>query len=165
MQLQEFNTAPPDRAAAMVRSCADVERWVAAVVAGRPYASVDALAAAAEQVADPWTAQEIDVALARHPRIGDRPRGADAESAMSRREQGSVAAAGSDVQQRLAEGNRAYEDRFGHVFLVRAAGRTAEEILDQLQERLTNDAAEERENAARNLREIAVLRLRGMVTP
>ncbi|MGO1203172.1 2-oxo-4-hydroxy-4-carboxy-5-ureidoimidazoline decarboxylase, partial [Cellulosimicrobium funkei] len=68
------------------------------------------------------------------------------------------------VTRRLAEGNRAYEQRFGHVFLVRAAGRSAEEILEQLTERLGNDAETERANAARNLREIAALRLKGMLT-
>ena len=69
-----------------------------------------------------------------------------------------------DVQRRLTEGNRAYEERFGHVFLIRAAGRSAEEILEQLTERLGNDADSERANAARNLREIAALRLKGMLT-
>ncbi|MCR1984485.1 OHCU decarboxylase, partial [Cellulosimicrobium cellulans] len=69
-----------------------------------------------------------------------------------------------DVARRLVEGNRAYEQRFGHVFLVRAAGRSAEEILEQLTERLGNDAETERANAARNLREIAALRLKGMLT-
>ena len=84
---------------------------------------------------------------------------------MSRSEQSGVDTSDDDVQRRLVEGNRAYEERFGHVFLIRAAGRSAEEILEQLTERLGNDADSERANAARNLREIAALRLKGMLTP
>ncbi len=83
---------------------------------------------------------------------------------MSRSEQAGVDTSDGDVARRLVEGNRAYEERFGHVFLVRAAGRSAEEILEQLTERLGNDAETERANAARNLREIAALRLKGMLT-
>jgi 2-oxo-4-hydroxy-4-carboxy-5-ureidoimidazoline decarboxylase len=82
---------------------------------------------------------------------------------MSRSEQSGVDTSDDDVQRRLTEGNRAYEERFGHVFLIRAAGRSAEEILEQLTERLGNDADTERANAARNLREIAALRLKGML--
>lgn len=163
MRLQEFNTATAAEAAALVRACADVERWVQAVVAGRPYATIADVGAACESAAAPWTDAEIDAALARHPRIGERAHGDDADAAMSRREQAGVADAGADVQARLAAGNRAYEERFGHVFLIRAAGRSPEEILAQLELRLGNTPEQERANAARNLREIAALRLQGML--
>lgn len=164
MQLEEFNALPEAEAAEAVRACADVERWVNEVVAGRPYATVADAVAAAETVADPWTDAEIDAALARHPRIGERAEGDAADAALSRSEQASVADAGADVQVRLAEGNRVYEERFGHVFLIRAAGRTPGEILALLEQRLHNSPEEERANAARNLREIAALRLGGMVS-
>ena len=36
------------------------------------------------------------------------------------------------VRAALVDGNRAYEERFGHVFLIRAAGRTPEEMLAEL---------------------------------
>lgn len=163
MTLEDFNTAPSQEAAALVRACADVDRWVWAIVAGRPYASVDDVTSAAQAVAVPWTDPEIDAALARHPRIGDRPRGAGADAEMSRREQADVAFDAA-TQARLAEGNAAYEARFGHVFLIRAAGRTAEEILSVLQQRLGNTPEDERQTAARELREIAALRLRGALT-
>lgn len=165
MELEQFNELPSEDAAAMVRACADVERWVEEVVAARPFATVGDVVAAAERVADPWTDDEIDAALSRHPRIGERAQGEGTDAAMSRTEQASVADADADVQSRLAAGNRAYEERFGHVFLIRAAGRSPEEILDQLEQRLGNTADQERENAARNLREIGALRLQGMVTP
>lgn len=83
---------------------------------------------------------------------------------MSRSEQSGVDPSDVDVQQALREGNLAYEERFGRVFLIRAAGRSAEEILSTLQERLRNDADAEGRIVAEQLREIALLRLRGTVT-
>lgn len=159
MQLKNFNEAPPEEAAALVRACAAVERWVSEIVAGRPYATVADAVAACETAANPWTDDEIDAALARHPRIGERATGGDADAAMSRSEQAGVSDAEAETTARLAAGNRTYEERFGHVFLIRAAGRTAEEMLAQLEERLGNTPEQERANAAANLREIAALRL------
>lgn len=163
MEFQQFNTAPADEAAELVRACADVERWVEAIVAGRPYASVEDVISTAEQRANPWTDSEVDSALARHPRIGERAQGERADAQMSRREQSGVAG-DADTQTRLAAGNAAYEAKFGHVFLIRAAGRSAEEILTALQQRLTHTPDQERRIAAEQLREIAVLRLRGALS-
>ncbi|GAA1741374.1 2-oxo-4-hydroxy-4-carboxy-5-ureidoimidazoline decarboxylase [Isoptericola hypogeus] len=159
--LEAFNGADRAEARAVVMSCAAVERWADDVVAGRPYVDLAAALGAARTVAEPWTESEIDSALARHPRIGERAAGDEADAAHSRREQAGIDNADASVAQRLSAGNRAYEDRFGHVFLIRAAGRSAEEILAALEERLENDAASERRIAAQQLREIAVLRLEG----
>lgn len=164
MKLEDFNTAEAEQASKWVRACADVERWVDAVVAGRPYGSVTEAVAATQSLANPWTEAEIDAALARHPRIGERAQGSDADAAMSRSEQSAVADAQAGVTERLAQGNREYEAKFGHVFLIRAAGRSAEEILAQLDQRMRNTPEQERHNAAQNLREIAGLRLEGMFT-
>lgn len=160
-RLDRLNAAGTDEARALLLACAAVPRWADEVVRGRPYACLEDVLDAARQVADPWTDEEIDAALARHPRIGERAAGADRDAEHSRREQAGVAGADGDVVRRLAEGNRAYEERFGHVFLIRAAGRGPEEILAALDERLDNDPATERRIAAEQLREIAVLRLQG----
>ncbi|MFI2294365.1 2-oxo-4-hydroxy-4-carboxy-5-ureidoimidazoline decarboxylase [Isoptericola sp. NPDC019571] len=159
--LEAFNAADIDAARARVLSCAAVTRWADAVVAGRPYADTAAALATARVVADPWSEEEIDSALARHPRIGERASGEDADAAHSRREQAGLGDLTGSVEERLRAGNRAYEERFGHVFLIRAAGRTADEILAALEERLGNDPATERRIAGQQLREIAVLRLEG----
>lgn len=158
MTLAEFNAAPHAQAMTLLLACADVERWAQAVAHGRPYRTVDDALQAARTSAAPWTDQEVDAALARHPRIGVRAQGSDPDAAMSRAEQ-----SGLDedalVRERLRAGNVAYEERFGHVFLIRAAGRSATEILAALDERLTHDPETERRIAAEQLREIAVLRL------
>jgi 2-oxo-4-hydroxy-4-carboxy-5-ureidoimidazoline decarboxylase len=64
----------------------------------------------------------------------------------------------------LVGGNHAYEERFGHVFLIRAAGRTPAEMLAELRRRLANDAEVERAEATEQLAQITGLRVRGLVT-
>ena len=101
---------------------------------------------------------ELEAALARHPRIGERA-GAEHDAAHSAREQSGVDRSDAEVLQRLADGNRAYEERFDRVFLIRAAGRDSREILAELERRLGNDDATERDETVDQLRQIALLRL------
>ena len=164
IRLHEFNQLDAVEADSLVRPCLDVDRWVSGVISGRPFASVDDLLAAARGVADPLTAAELERALSHHPRIGQQASGATAEAGMSRSEQAALEV-DDDVRRRLAEGNRAYERRFGRIFLIRAAGRSSEEILSQLQTRLQNDAPTEDQVVADQLRQIALVRLTGMVSP
>ncbi|ABL80660.1 MULTISPECIES: 2-oxo-4-hydroxy-4-carboxy-5-ureidoimidazoline decarboxylase [unclassified Nocardioides] len=161
MRVEEFNALPPHEAADTVRPCADVDSWIEALVAGRPYDGVAGLIALADAQARTWTGAEVEHALADHPRIGERPSADGASAAMSRREQGGVAI-DSVLRERLRRGNAAYEERFGRVFLVRAAGRDAEEILALLEQRLANDPETELAVTADQLREIALLRLEGL---
>jgi len=164
MLLDGFNTSDAAEAASVVAVWAAIPAWVDEVVAARPFDSVDALAAHAAAAAARWTPADLDAALAHHPRIGQRPAGAGAEAAASRREQAAMTDAATDVAVAIAAGNAEYEDRFGRVFLIRAAGRSPEEILTELRRRLRNDDESEAREALRQLAEIAVLRLRGSVT-
>lgn len=161
--LEAFNALDDEAATALLRPCLDVDRWVAGVVGARPYATTDDLLAAAESAADPLTAAELEAALAHHPRLGERAAGESAEAGLSRGEQAGLGI-DDDVQRRLAEGNRAYERRFGRVFLIRAAGRTSEQVLAALRTRLENDPATEDLVVADELRQIAVVRLAGAVS-
>lgn len=160
--LSEFNQLSPAAADALLRPCLDIDRWVRALVDRRPYSSVDELMAVAQQAASPFTSAEVTAALAHHPRIGQRAGGDSAEAALSRSEQAGLAT-DADVQRRLREGNAAYEERFGRVFLIRAAGRSSEEILAALESRLGNDPETEDFVVADQLRQIALLRLAGKV--
>lgn len=154
MSIGEFDSLPAAAAERELLACCAAPRWAAQVVAGRPYGTVDALQAAA---AAALTDGDLDAAMAGHPRIGDRAGGA------SRREQAAVAAAGDDIRAALAAGNRAYEDRFGHVYLVCATGRGAEDLLATLHSRLGNDPATERAVALGELAAINRIRLEGLV--
>nr|WP_301301776.1 2-oxo-4-hydroxy-4-carboxy-5-ureidoimidazoline decarboxylase [Prauserella alba] len=163
MTLEEFNSLAAADAAEVLRPCLDVDRWIHAVADGRPYADVESCVAAARQVAHPLQPAEIEAALAHHPRIGERSTGGSAEARHSRREQAGLGEAGADVEQRLAAGNAAYEERFGRVFLIRAAGRTHREILDELERRLEQEPADELAETGEQLEQIAALRLEGLL--
>ncbi|GAA1762693.1 2-oxo-4-hydroxy-4-carboxy-5-ureidoimidazoline decarboxylase [Nocardioides hankookensis] len=164
MLLEEFNSMPATEAGDAVRPCVDIDAWVAGVVDGRPYAGLADLLGQADALARTWTPAQVEQALADHPRIGERHAGSGTSAQMSGSEQAGVDPHDADVQRRLAEGNAAYEERFDRIYLVRAAGRSAEEILALLEERLANDPDTELAVTAGQLREIALLRLEGLVS-
>ncbi|SDP21347.1 2-oxo-4-hydroxy-4-carboxy-5-ureidoimidazoline decarboxylase [Klenkia soli] len=163
MDLQSFNSTAPEDVTPAVHACNAAESFAPAVVSGRPYESVDSLVAWAGEVsrALPWP--EVEQALAAHPRIGDRVSGDSAEASSSRREQAAMSTAADDVRVALAQGNRDYEDRFDHVFLIRAAGRTPAEMLAELQRRLTHSPEQERPEVLEQLAQITELRVRGLI--
>ncbi len=156
-----------DARAELVRCCAS-SRWTAAMVAARPFASDAAVLAAADRAW--WALGPADwlEAFAAHPRIGDRasadPRQA-ATREWSRQEQAGAAAADHHVRAALATGNAEYERRFGHVFLIHAAGRSADEIQAELRRRLGNAPDAELREAAGEQAMITRLRLERLVAP
>jgi 2-oxo-4-hydroxy-4-carboxy-5-ureidoimidazoline decarboxylase len=160
--LDDFNDEPADLAVQRLRACNAAPRFAAEVAAGRPYPDVDTLVARAEAVtrALPW--DDVAIALAAHPRIGDRVDGASAEAESSRREQRSMDTADDAVRAQLVEGNKAYEDRFDHVFLIRASGRSPDEMLSELRRRLAHDEETERAEVTEQLAQITALRVRGL---
>jgi 2-oxo-4-hydroxy-4-carboxy-5-ureidoimidazoline decarboxylase len=159
VSLAAFNALPADEAARVLSGCLPVARWVAEVRDGRPYAAWPALEETAATSAAQLTDDELDAALAGHPRIGERA-SAGHNAAASAREQSGVDPHDAEVSRALAAGNAAYEERFDRVFIIRAAGRSAPEILAELERRLGNDDAAERVETVTQLREIALLRLR-----
>jgi 2-oxo-4-hydroxy-4-carboxy-5-ureidoimidazoline decarboxylase len=162
--LEEFNALPAEAAERELLACTAVPRFAREVAAGRPYPDPAALADAAAAVAAGLSWAEVERALAAHPRIGARVAGDSAEATSSRREQSAVASAAEEVRAALAAGNRAYEERFGHVFLIRAAGRGPAEMLAELTRRLGNDAAAERVETTAQLAEITRLRVEKVVS-
>jgi 2-oxo-4-hydroxy-4-carboxy-5-ureidoimidazoline decarboxylase len=163
MNLQEFNTAPAGRLRPLLAACCDVPRWVDRVLSGRPYADADALAEVADRAVRDLDEGEVAMALAAHPRIGDRASGETTEANWSRGEQAGV---GDDpaVRAALAAGNREYEQRFGRVFLICATGLSATEMLTALRRRLTNDDPTEATAVQEELRKITLLRLTKLLT-
>jgi OHCU decarboxylase len=126
------------------------------VAAKRPFPGVGALEAEADAVWLSLTPADWLEALDAHPRIGES---GGSSPSWSSTEQAGVSAAGEDVQAAIARGNAEYEARFGHVFLIAAAGLGAEEILGQLRSRLGNDPDVEVRVAAQEHRRITRLRL------
>ena len=156
--LAAFNSLPDGQARDVLLACCSAINWADEVAAGRPYPS---LAALLERADTALTAEEVSQALAGHPRIGQAP--SQSHSSWSRGEQAGMAAAGDRVLADLAEGNRAYEERFGRIYLVCAAGRSAPELLQILRERLRNAPDAERQVVRDELRKINELRLTRLI--
>ncbi len=177
--LAAFNALGAEEAEAGLLACCACRAFAREVAALRPYHDLDRLAEAAEAAVRGLDWSGVREALAAHPRIGEPPReGGPAagseppghqgerverrsgtEASWSRGEQAGVGTAGREVLDRLAEGNRAYERRFGHVYLICATGLSAEEMLARLTERLGNDEDTEREVVRAELAKITRLRL------
>ncbi len=162
--LAAFNEAGDDEARRRLLVCLDVPRWADDVAAARPYADVGQVEAAMVAASATLTDAELEQALARHPRIGERADAAKHDAEHSSREQSGVDRGDDDVVRRLEEGNRAYEERFGRVFIVRAAGRSGPEILEHLRHRLGNTDELERAATIDQLTQIAVLRMKEMLS-
>jgi 2-oxo-4-hydroxy-4-carboxy-5-ureidoimidazoline decarboxylase len=151
-----FNVASTAKASGQLNHLCSSRAWVAAVLAGRPYGSLDALLAASDAAMAALTDDDLAEAMAGHPPIG-RPKSGDARSA---REQSGVREA---LREELLELNMAYQDTHGHVFLICATGRTGDEILAAIQERIGHDTDTEREIVRTELGKINRLRLTRMV--
>jgi 2-oxo-4-hydroxy-4-carboxy-5-ureidoimidazoline decarboxylase len=149
--LASFNAAPEQEAQAEMLACCASRRFAAAMAAGRPYPSPAAAEAAVETVFGSLTWPDVLEAMDAHPRIGARVSGPSAT------EQAGVA---DDSRAALQAGNAAYEERFGHVFLICATGLSGEQMLAALRRRLANDETSERLVATAELRKITVLRVR-----
>lgn len=151
----------PELRAVLADFCA-APAWIDRLAAAKPFASAEALLAAADAAAESVPLDDWREAFRHHPRIGEQTaekRQSETARALSSREQASVSAAGHTELAALAEGNRMYEERFGHVFIVAAAGRSATELLALLRARLANDPSTEIAVAAGEQKKIARLRL------
>jgi len=155
--VHEFNRLPAETARKALRQCCSSGRWVDAVLAGRPYTGTEALLAASDAAVAGLTATDLGEALAGHPRIGERRAG------WSGQEQAGVSGAGDELRRALADGNSAYEQRFGHIYLACATGRDAAELLAFLHGRLGNDRKTEWGVVASELAKINRIRLRKLL--
>jgi 2-oxo-4-hydroxy-4-carboxy-5-ureidoimidazoline decarboxylase len=136
--------------------------WARRVLAGSPFRSVDGLLDRADRVLAELPDAEVDAALDGHPRIGANVKGT--HNASSAREQARVAGADDSVRAELAAKNREYDEKFGYVYLVCASGRSAEELLDILTDRLHNDPDTERRVMRSELAKINRLRLERLLS-
>ncbi|WP_267899906.1 MULTISPECIES: 2-oxo-4-hydroxy-4-carboxy-5-ureidoimidazoline decarboxylase [Lentzea] len=158
--VESFNSAPEAELRPLLTECLAVPRWVDAIVAGRPYASMDALLAASHVAAQGLSDEEVLGAIAGHPRIGERQKTGGVSAKWSRSEQSGVDSSQAD---RLAAANAAYEDRFGHIYLVCATGLSGAEMLDNLSSRMDNPPDVELRVVNDELAKIAALRLQKLI--
>jgi OHCU decarboxylase len=143
-----------DAQTALLRCCGST-RWARLMAAARPFGTVEALHRAADEIWRHCQRNDLLEAFAAHPRIGDQ----ETTSEVSKREQSAMQQAQPHIRERLAVANDAYLQRFGYIFLIRATGRTAQDMLEQLEQRLRNDPDAELQIAAEQQRQITALRL------
>lgn len=166
MTLDELNALPEAEARQAFARCCGASRWIEQMVARRPFVGVQSLLGIAFGF---WMGLGPDgwrEAFTHHPRIGDLDslrRRFSSTADLASREQSAVAAASRVVLEALAEGNRAYEERFGYIFIVFASGRSADEMLAMLKDRLGNDPEAELKIAAKEQWKIMRLRLDTML--
>lgn len=160
---QRLNEGDADTARELLRKCCAAEKWIAGMLAARPFRDDAHLESTA---ADVWRSLSTDdwkEAFAAHPRIGDldslRAKYADTKN-WSAGEQSGVDAAADETLEQLAAGNDAYVEKFGYIFIVCATGKTAEEMLSLLKSRLDNKPDDEIRIAAEEQLKITQLRLR-----
>jgi OHCU decarboxylase len=165
MRLADLNALAAGAADAEFLRCCGSSSWARQMTARRPFASAEAMDTAADTIWRSLDRADWLEAFAAHPRIGagkvgrvlsDPAPGADWSDA----EQAGVADAADEMKRRLAKANRAYEARFGYIFIVCATGKTAGEMLALLEQRLRHDAGEELPVAVEEQRKITQLRLR-----
>jgi 2-oxo-4-hydroxy-4-carboxy-5-ureidoimidazoline decarboxylase len=161
MTLGSFNAAPAQDAERTVLACCASGTFAKAITGRRPYPDQAALLTAIDTVFNALSWDDIVEAMSEHPRIGDRSVG----GGMSAAEQSGATAASDEVRQGLVDGNVAYEQRFGHVFLICATGLSGQEMLDQLRARLGHDEEAERAVVRAELKKITRLRMTKMLSP
>ncbi|WP_336321872.1 2-oxo-4-hydroxy-4-carboxy-5-ureidoimidazoline decarboxylase [Streptomyces lavendofoliae] len=157
--LTRFNTSADGDALAALREVCASSAWGSKLLAQRPYATTEALLLASDAATAELTARDLAEAMAGHPPIG-RPKPGDPTSS---REQSGMAGASEDLKAEMLELNLAYQEKFGHVFLICATGRTGEQMRDAVRTRIGNSPEREREIVRTELGKINRIRLTRLV--
>jgi 2-oxo-4-hydroxy-4-carboxy-5-ureidoimidazoline decarboxylase len=166
-KLEWLNGLPFEEAKAEFMRCCGSTRWAESMARARPFRGESAVYSEAGWLWSQTTAEDWREAFTHHPRIGDVNKLRErfkASGAWSEQEQKGLQGAGEDVIQALADGNREYEERFGFIFLICATGKSAQEILGHLRERLNNPPQLELRIAAGEQAQITRLRLEKLLT-
>lgn len=150
-----LNSAPESDARATLLEICAARSWTSALLDHRPYADPEALCTASDAATAELTAEDLAEAMRGHPPIG-RPRPGDPTSS---REQRGMAGASEQLKEEMLELNLAYQEKFGHVFLICATGLTGEEMRDAVRRRIANSPEQEREHVRGELVKINRIRL------
>ncbi|MEU5631661.1 2-oxo-4-hydroxy-4-carboxy-5-ureidoimidazoline decarboxylase [Streptomyces rishiriensis] len=157
--LARFNALEESAARAALHEACAATAWANRLLAARPYATADDLYEVSDAAMAELTEADLAEAMAGHPPIG-RPKPGDPTSA---REQRGMAGASGRLRAEMLELNLAYQEKFGHVFLICATGRTGEQMRDAVRERIGNAPEQEREIVRAELGKINRIRLARLV--
>lgn len=160
--LARWNALDPTTAASEILPCCGSEAWANSLAAARPIADEAALIQASATIWHTLPESAWQQAFDSHPRIGQQNaqlQATEQSLRWSSHEQSTAQTASDSTKQALAEANRRYEEKFHHIFIVCANGRSSAEILNILESRMNNDPATELREAAEQQRQITELRL------
>jgi 2-oxo-4-hydroxy-4-carboxy-5-ureidoimidazoline decarboxylase len=160
--LARWNGLNAGQAAEEILPCCESRAWAYKMAAQRPIADEIALLGACDAACRGLTESDWLEAFRSHPRIGEAIPAveiSERSAAWSRGEQLQLAGENGEIKMTIAQGNRAYEERFGRTFIICASGKSAPEILENLVRRMGNDDLRELREAAEQQRQIARLRL------
>lgn len=155
MRLEDFNALPWEEAVEKLLLCCHCTPWAERVARARPYSSLDAMKELADKVWQALPPENWRDVFTHHPRIGEKV----LREKWAAQEQSSAKGASEATLQSLAKGNRDYEERFGHIFLICATGKTADEMLRAMQSRISNSSEDELKIAADEQMKITHIRL------
>jgi 2-oxo-4-hydroxy-4-carboxy-5-ureidoimidazoline decarboxylase len=161
--LARWNFLPIAAAVDEILPCCGSRAWAHGMVGRRPLPDEAALLGASDETWRSLAESDWLEAFRSHPRIGESqaPKAALQRSvAWSAQEQQNVASADDSIRTALAEGNREYERRFSHIFIVCATGQSPAEILEILQRRMKNEEHTELQEASEQQRQITQIRLK-----
>ena len=164
--VSELSALPDAEAADLLRSCCGASAWVEQMVAKRPFNSGTQLLETADKVWKGLSTDEKREAFDHHPRIGEKLSAAaqtDKAKAFAEREQANVRLASSSVHDQMSLINRAYEQKFGFIYIVSAAGKDGHELIDLARKRIRNDAKTEIGIAEEEQNKITRLRLEALI--
>ena len=162
-----LNSLTSEEAATELLQCCGSKRWASAMANARPYPTLETLLAKAHDIW--WSLDRSDwlEAFRSHPRIGEK-KATDKVSAQSQQwsgqEQSGVANASLETVSSLVALNEAYEQKFGIIFIICASGKTSDQMLTALRERLEHDPEAELPIAAAEQARITELRLKKLLT-
>ena len=167
MTLEQLNELTAREAEAEFLKCCGSPRWARRMAAARPFVSEEQLFTQADDVSSSLTDEDWLEAFRAHPKIGENKAAAgqtQEEANWSAQEQSGIQAAATDTIARLASGNRVYEAKFGFIFIVCASGKSSDEMLTLLNDRLENDSQTELRVAANEQQKITRLRLEKLLS-
>ena len=162
MTIKELNILSTNDAFIVFEKCCVAGQWINEMIRSRPYNKIQDVFTASEKAWSNCNKSDYLEAFKGHPKIGDISSLSKKyvnTSDIAANEQSGVSVANNDVIKRLAIGNQEYEDKFGYIFIVCATGKTAQEMLSLLEERIVNDASTELGIAAGEQHKITTIRL------
>ena len=167
MTLKELNNLPENEVLKQFSICCGASKWTEQMINSCPFQNKNELLKMAEETWFSLSGQDWLEAFSHHPKIGNI-RSLQSKfqktAKLSESEQKSISHVSEDILKEIAEGNQLYEKKFGYIFIVCATGKTAEEMLALLKERLKNDPEAELLTAAEEQNKITQLRLGNLLS-